>query len=307
MPSSKSATKPKSSTTPPEPLHEWAFEAIGTQWWIGLYQSVSAGKLAAVRQKIANRIEQFDKTYSRFRDDSLVTRIAQQAGTYHLPAEAAPLLKMYRKLYDATDGQVTPLVGQLLAEAGYDAQYSLMPGELRSVPSWDEVMTFEAGVLTTTQPLLLDFGAAGKGYLVDIIAAVLQHEGITSFCVDASGDMYCHGLSAPLKIGLENPDDPSQVIGVVNVHDQALCGSAPNRRQWSSKYHHIMNPTSLASPQHIKALWVVADTALLADGLTTALFFAEPQQLKQFEFEHAILYADGSMQCSKDFPAELFT
>jgi thiamine biosynthesis lipoprotein ApbE len=40
-----------------------------------------------------------------------------------------------------------------------------------------------------THPVMLDFGAAGKGYLIDIVADILRQEQIESFCVDAGGDM----------------------------------------------------------------------------------------------------------------------
>lgn len=305
MPSPKSKPKPR-----PEPLTphaEWSFEAIGTQWWIGVYEPITHTRLVRLQREVAVRIETFDMKYSRFRADSLVTQIAQQAGEYRLPEDAEPLLAFYRQLYDATAGRVTPLIGQTLSDAGYGANYSLKPGVLHEPPRWDAAMTYRGGLLTTQQTVLLDFGAAGKGYLVDIIANLLQSAGVGQLCVDAGGDMYCVGLGTPLRIGLENPDDPSQVVGVAELSRGALCGSAGNRRAWGD-YHHIIDPKLLISPRHIKALWVTADDALTADGLATALFFTTPEVLrKTFTFEQLILYADGSAAASPGFAAQLFT
>ena len=74
-----------------------------------------------------------------------------------------------------------------------------------------------------------------------------------------------------------------------------------------AQFHHIINPDTLASPRHILATWVVSDTTLLADGLATALFFTPPQNLRNhFDFEYAIVYADGHAEVSPQFPAELF-
>lgn len=289
------------------PASEWSFEAIGTGWWIGLYQTVD--DIEGLQQAIAERIEAFDKTYSRFRKDSLVTAMSQKAGDYQLPEDSGALFKLYRQLYDASGGRVTPLIGRALSDAGYDADYSLKPKteDMQTPPNWGDVMTYKLNMLSIQQPLLLDFGAAGKGYLVDIIAALLQACGVTRFCVDAGGDMLCYGLDQPLRIGLENPDDVSQVVGVVQLQDMALCGSAGNRRTWA-QYHHIIDPQSLQSPRHIKALWVSADSALLADGLATALFFVEPHKLlAAFSFGYCMIYADGRIERSSNFPAELFT
>jgi len=59
------------------------FEAIGTQWEIE-----SAEPLALpLQQWIRDRIELFDKTYSRFRPDSLVTQMdyAPVGGRFEFP------------------------------------------------------------------------------------------------------------------------------------------------------------------------------------------------------------------------------
>lgn len=302
MPSSKSATKRQLN----QPHWQWSFEAIGTQWWIGIYEdpSINADQL---QSKIARLIDDFDRTYSRFRADSLVSKMAQKGGTYALPASAESLLNLYQELYDATDGGVTPLVGQLLSDMGYDANYSLKPQpKLPSVKSWAETMEVRQNTITLHRPALLDFGAAGKGCLVDLVSALLQAEGVTQFCVDAGGDMYCQGLERSLRVGLENPDNPQEAIGLASINGQALCGSAPNRRAWG-EHHHIVNPQAKAPTANLKAVWVTADATMLADGLATALFFAEPEALKAlFNFEYALVYADGSLRYSPQFPAEFF-
>jgi thiamine biosynthesis lipoprotein len=298
--------KPKPEALP-QPAHEWSFEAIGTYWWIGVYELCDAKRVAWLQNLVWDRIEAFDKTYSRFRPDSLVTSIAGQAGKYEFPADSQQLFSIYRRLYGLTDGAVTPLVGQLLSDAGYDARYSLQASNLHVPPAWDAVLDFKDGVLTKTQPVLLDFGAAGKGYLVDLVANELQKAGVGKYCVDASGDMVCQGLGEPLKIGLEHPDDVAQVIGIAELKDGALCGSAGNRRAWGS-FTHIIDPKKLSSPKHLKAVWVHADNAMTADGLTTALYFSDANDLRmKFRFEHCMIYADGSVSVSSGFPVETFT
>jgi thiamine biosynthesis lipoprotein len=304
MPSSKSKTKPR-----PDPAvapAALAFEAIGTAWRIDIADHRPPLETGRLQQAVQERIAAFDKNYSRFRPDSLVARMSQQAGAYELPTDARPLLDLYRDLYKLTDGQMTPLIGQTLSDAGYDAAYSLKPGKPQSPPAWDEALVYDFPRLTLKQPALLDFGAAGKGYLVDIIAELLEEQGVRGYCVDAGGDMRAHG-SAPLRVGLEHPDDPSLAIGVAELQNQALCGSAGNRRAWG-KYHHILHPGTLQSPRHIAAVWVAADTALLADALTTALFFVPPARLQErYNFEYAIVNADGSLLHSPAFPGTFFT
>ncbi|HEY6737204.1 MAG TPA: FAD:protein FMN transferase [Candidatus Saccharimonadia bacterium] len=301
------------------------FEAIGTYWVIEAYEPVDDEAWADLLAAVAARIEAFDQAYSRFRPDSLVTTMAATAGTYQLPTDAAALFELYRELYEHTGGAMTPLIGGTLAAAGYDANYSLMPAAALLVPpAWDDVMAFAApNQLTLHQPALLDVGAAGKGYLADLVGEVLEAAGLTSYCVDAGGDIrYRLGASEPaaaasepaasaaepLRVGLEHPADPTQVIGVAELSPGwSICGSAGNRRAWAG-YHHIVDPRTLQSPRHLAAVWVTARTTLLADALTTALFFVAPDTLRRYyEFEFALVRADMALAASPGFSAAFFT
>src|SRR5690606_33699303 len=138
------------------------FEAIGTRWQIDTADPIGTELDSALHE----RIDSFDATWSRFRDDSLVAEISRKPGAWELPAEAATLFELYRRLYEATDGAMSPLVGRALETLGYDRAYSLRPSEpSRPVPAWDDAVSWDGRVLTTLRPVLLDIGAAGKGYL----------------------------------------------------------------------------------------------------------------------------------------------
>lgn len=287
--------------------HRAEFEAIGTHWNIDIGDDIENMRFEALMRSVHDRIEFFDKTYSRFRADSLITIMSQGAGSFLLPDDAIPMMDVYRKLYDLTHGAVTPLIGQALSDAGYDAEYSLVPKLMTSPKPWDDVMSFKESKIELQEPVLLDFGAAGKGYLIDIVSEMLRAEGIDSFCIDAGGDMHYRSVAnETTRVGLENPIDTTQVIGVASILNRSICGSAGNKRAWGN-FHHILDPRTLASPKHILAVWVVADTTMVADGLTTALMFVTPDVLqKEFNFEYAILHHDFSITTSADFPGEFF-
>lgn len=285
----------------------FAFEAIGTQWKIdvpGLPPEARADLLAEIEERIAR----FDRAYSRFRDDSLVADMARKAGTYRLPDDAAPMVGLYERLYRLTDGAVTPLIGQALVDAGYDAGYSLVQKKpLEHPPAWADVLSFDAPHLTLKKPALLDFGSVGKGYLIDLVGEILTRRGLKLFTINAGGDiLYVDAHKTPLRVGLEHPDDAAQVIGVATITGGSICGSAGNRRAWG-EFHHILDPRTLMSPKHILAAWAVAGSATVADALATCLFFVPPETLaKEFPFEYLIVNADYSCQASPGFPAEVF-
>ncbi len=291
------------------------FEAIGTHWQIDIYEDISAEKEAGVLKCIMDRIAIFDKDYSRFRDDSRVSEMAKTPGKYPLPADAPLMMNLYYKLYALTGGAFTPLIGQTLVDAGYDAKYTLeekVIGEIAKPLGWSTALDYdsEKNILEIKKPALLDFGGIGKGYLIDIVGKVLLDNGVGSFCIDAGGDILHISDSAtaePLRIGLEHPEDTSKVIGVIEIKNKSICGSSGNRRAWKN-FHHIMDPHTGESSRKILASWVTASTTIVADALATCLFFVPPGVLKEggFQFEYLVLHLDYSIEKSEGFDAELF-
>ena len=283
------------------------FEAIGTRWEIVTENNLPETAWVRLRQAISERIEEFDKTYSRFRADSLVTRMSQRAGRYALPADAYPLLRFYEQLYRLTKGKITPLIGQVMSDAGYDADYSLQPKKLRPAPAWEYVIRYGKQHIELSRPALLDFGAAGKGCLVDIIGELLEAADIRDYYVNAGGDIrYRTSGPDPLRVGLENPQDSNEVLGMAMVHNQSICASSGSRRAWD-RYHHLIDPAGLESPREILSTWVMAKGTMTADGLATALFFAEPETLRaEFPFAYTRLRPDMSMERSANMTVKLF-
>lgn len=279
----------------------YQFEAIGTFWSIESAADISA----SLKKKIQHRIAEFDATYSRFRDDSLAMRL-RQPGVYTFPEDARKLLYFYERLYQLTDGAMTPLIGETLEHAGYDSAYSLRPKSgIVTPPSWQDAMEWDGPKVTAKLPIVLDIGAAGKGYLVDSIAKLLKNNEVTDFVIDASGDIY-HAGKGVERVGLENPYDESKVIGVAEISNKSLCASSSNRRKWGDEWHHIINAKTGKPVRDVVATWVIADSTMVADGLATALFFVPFETLNKWDFEAVRLLGDGSIEKTDTFVGELF-
>lgn len=288
-------------------MSTFRFDAIGAPWAIDTVEPLT-GELEAA---LLARIDDFDRTYSRFRDDSLVAEIAERPGTFTFPPDAVPLFALYRGLYEATDAAVSPLVGRTIESLGYDRTYSLRPAAIAApVPSWDDSFAFDGRQLTTVRPVVVDVGAAGKGYLVDLIGALLLAAGIEWFTIDASGDILHRSTALegrPLRIGLEHPLDPTKAIGIATLASGSLCASASNRRAWGDGLHHIIDAVTGLPTRSVIATWVIAPTALIADGLATALFFTEPDRLERISpFTYVRMFSTGRVDHSPDFDGELF-
>jgi thiamine biosynthesis lipoprotein len=285
------------------PKNSISFEAIGTHWLIDTPSQLPAELVARIHE----RIEAFDKTYSRFRKDSLVWEISQVAGTYTFPDDSAELFTFYEQLYRLTEGKVTPLIGSMLEKAGYDADYSFASVPQKKLPALSEVIHRRGNTLEIKQPVTIDIGAAGKGYLVDMVCMLLDAAGIDEYVVNASGDLR-HKGSQENRVGLEDPFEHKNVIGVINVENKSLCASAINRRQWGEGQHHVFDPDLMKPTRKVIATWVLADSTMVADGIATALFFTDPTVLRAaFEYDFVRIQADGSMDYSHAFEGSLFS
>lgn len=283
---------------------EWRFEAVGVPWRVDTRAPLDE----EIRRLVLDRIDVFDRDWSRFREDSWVRVISQVPGRFRLPRGAAPLLALYRDLYETTGGSVSPLVGGALESLGYDRTYRLTPAdEPTGVPSWDDAMHWDGDYLTTRRPTLLDVGAAGKGYLVDLVSDVLAGAGIDAHVVDASGDMVARGWDV-LRIALEDPTDTTKAIGIANLRAGALCASATNRRAWADGLHHVLDGRTGEPTRDVIATWALADSALIADGLATALFFVSAAELPEgYDFRAIRMFSNGRVEYSADFDGEVFT
>lgn len=127
-----------------------------------------------------------------------------------------------------------------------------------------------------------------------MLGELLTKNGIDSFSIDAGGDILLRNF--PSTIGLENPNNPHEVIGSVEIQNGSLAGSSGNRRKWGS-FHHLINPKTLTPANDILATWTLADSTLIADAVSTCLFFVQPEKISE-KFEYVIVRSDLKVRSS---------
>ena len=285
-----------------------AYESMGTTWEISIWDQIKEDAFTSITSEITNKSHEFDNTYSRFIKNSFVSKISHKTGKIKVPEEFIQILQLYFKLYDLSEKKLTPFIGHTLEELGYDADYSLISQKkINKVPDlFETVKIIDTTTIKVKEPVLFDFGAVGKGFLVDTATSFLKEKGVKRFLVNGSGDISYVSNDKEITVGLENPLNTTQIIGTIKMKYGCMCSSATNRRAWG-KYNHIIYPQTLSSPKEIIASWVIADSAALADGLATALFMVPPENFSiNFQFEYCILNKDLQVKRSSGFHAQLF-
>lgn len=265
----------------------------------GIVVTASENIPIELRERMAARIEEFERALSRFRDDSIVADMARavHGGRFEFPDFARPLFEFYDRLYAASQGAIDPCVGEDLARLGYDANLTFRMesgafahlGQEHGRATWGSVRR-DGTTLITTGPVRLDFGAAGKGLMVDLLGNMLeQHARETGsplrYVIDAGGDLRIRVHDAlpanehtsddrksdfgerPARIALEDPDDTTRAIGVLTLTNASLCASAPSRRHWPVRgtsealreAHHLLNAIDGLPADEVRASWVLLD------------------------------------------------
>lgn len=125
----------------------------------------------------------------------------------------------------------------------------------------------------------VNLSAIAKGYGIDRIATALKEDGFENTLVEIGGDLATRG-SAPgnreWTIGIELPGANAKTISArVRVPENGMATSGDYRNYFEEdgvRYSHIIDPTTGSPVVHTTAsVTVIAEDAMMADGLATAL------------------------------------
>lgn len=129
----------------------------------------------------------------------------------------------------------------------------------------------------------IHLGGIGKGYAVDRAAVILRARGLSDFLIQSGGDLYVAGLNdgAPWKLGIADPRGTGgQTFATLELSNGTLSTSGDYERFFITdgvRYHHLIDPDSGRPASATRSVTVVADSAMLADVLSTGVFIMGPE------------------------------
>jgi len=267
--------------------------ALAVKSWKALGTSVhvlatDAGELVTATTAVSEVLDEVDIAYSRFRDDSELSRLNAGPGR---PVRVSPLLAMAidaaQRAARLTDGAVDPTIGHAIRVAGYDDDFSRVadrgrPVNLRAwrVPGW-QAIRFDRRSRTVLVPagVELDLGSTGKALAADLAArAALAAAGAGGVLVGLGGDIATAGTPPSggwrIHIAEDSRVAPDADGEVICVPAGGVATSSTTVRRWTrgtAVLHHIIDPqTSLPATGPFRTVTVVAATCLDANIASTA-------------------------------------
>lgn len=142
-----------------------------------------------------------------------------------------------------------------------------------------------ARTVSIPEKVKIGLGGIAKGYAVDKAVAVLRAEGITSFLLQAGGDLYGAGRKPNGSLWLSGIRDPrgkqSQYFGLIELEDRAFSTAGDYARSYvvdGKRYHHIIDPRTGYPATASRSVTIWAKDALTADALDDAVFILGPEK-----------------------------
>ena len=240
-------------------------------------------------------IRRLETLMTTWRPDSEITRVNAAAGkgpvvvskeTYDVVAEALHAAVMSKGTFDITfeslhglwkfDEDLDPHPAERGRREGQASARQLPDGEAR--PQKTSIFLEKAGVR-------IGLGGIAKGYAVDKAAAILDKAGLTSFFVQAGGDLFTRGKKpdgTEWQTGVRDPRGPANsYFAILPVSDHAFSTAGDYERSYivdGKRYHHIIDPRTGYPATASRSVTIWARTAFLADEIDDAVFILGPKE-----------------------------
>ena len=196
--------------------------------------------------RAVERIEQLESRWSRFRADSEVTMLNNNAGrAVAVSPDTRLLVDRSIEAWRLTGGSFDPTLLDDLRRAGYDRSFETLGDESnrRAVSPRDRSIDapgctdIRIDEVTVTIPIGIGFdaGGIGKGLAADLVAAELIAEGVDGVCINIGGDLRVIGESPSGEgwtLAIEHPLATAP-IALVGLAEGAIATSSVLRRTWT--------------------------------------------------------------------------
>ena len=302
---------PSTKSVPNEPLQR-DLRVMASQAHIVVHGGTMEMLDAAER-----RLHELESLWSRFRDDSDITR-ANQADGYPVIVHEDTLAVVSRAIdaWRQTDGLFDITTLPALLDHGYThSVVSRQPapqvgGTEVGQCGWIEV-DYDTSTLRVPSTTAIDLGGIGKGFAADIVAESIIEAGAAGALVNVGGDLVVLGSPSDdtsWYVGIEDPLRPPDHLAVLRLLSGGVATSGTTLRRWTSPSgdaaHHLIDPRL----QHPSGSGLLTATVLAVDAATAeafataAMMLAAPDAvdlLDRIGLAGLVVTASGEVLCTE--------
>ena len=256
--------------------HGWA---LGTNVSMTVFHRDpdTAGK--ALTEAFAE-LDRVEDIMSLYRQDSEISRLNRDGHLENPHPWLVDILQQSAELSNATNGAFDVTVQPLWKVHYQHAQAGTVPtGEALQDAiarvNWRNVAITSAGIHLRPGTEITLNGIA-QGFAADAVSRVFRREGIEHALIDTGeiGTVGSHAEKEAWSIGIKHPRNEQDLLGLAALNGRCLATSGDYETRFSEDYsqHHLLDPKTGHSPTELSSVTVVAETAVQADALSTAVF-----------------------------------
>ena len=302
------------------------FEESGSVFHTIYHVKYEASEL--LTDKIDAEFQKFNLSLNPFNPNSIISKVNQNE-----PVETddwfIEVFNKAREVSDHSDGvfdiTCAPLVN--LWGFGFSKMDSVTPQMIDSIKQfvgYQKVKLDGRKVVKEDPRILLNCSAIAKGYASDIIARLLEREGVKNYMVEIGGEVTMKGVNQNgncWRIGINKPEDDSTGIRndieeVVQLCKKGGVATSGNYRNYyvkdGKKYAHTIDPrTGYPSEQNILSATIVADDCITADAYATAFMAMGLEKARQAaknipDIEYYVIYSDENGKHQIEYSEGMF-
>jgi thiamine biosynthesis lipoprotein len=263
-------------------------------------RDVSSLKKAIDEKLIA--VNQSMSTYIPDSELSLFNR-SQSTDFIDISLELRKVMTEALHLGEISSGKLDVTVGPLVNLWGFGPDF-----RVEKMPTTEELLLAggrvglgfltltEQGLKKSKSDVYIDLSTIAKGYGVDVIAELIETNGIQRYLVEIGGEMRLKGFKANgtlWTVAVEKPMSNERAVQQLIVpKDNAMATSGDYRNYIEVdgiRYSHIIDPETGKPINHkLVSVTVIHPSSMTADGLSTAIMVMGEQQGLAFVKEHDI-------------------
>ncbi|WP_276784291.1 FAD:protein FMN transferase [Thalassolituus oleivorans] len=260
-----------------------------------------------VAQAAEEEVRRIETKYSRFRPDSILSKINSSDGQKTtIDAETHYLLNYSSVAFELSDGLFDITAGVLSKLWDFRNGIIPSPETIRTNLAYVgfQHIRFNSNSIILPAGMSLDFGGIGKEYAVDCAAAICKSAGITHGIVDLGGDLHVIGPqpdNRAWKVGVRNPRAPENAIAELAIMQGGLSTSGDYERYFEhsgKRYCHLLLPKTGMPVSYWASVSVVAPSCLLAGTLSTIAMLKQSDAriwLDEQEIQYLGIHPDLTM------------